>query len=151
MRPYNTKTRLGLNPEERPFPRDTVKEANWYIIVNKKPATIAEPIFTTSSSSFTINNNGLIQATNATISGTIKASSITAGSKSEIVGWEFDEELLSGSTEIRISGKETNIGTSRIRIFIDQEKGPCLSVSSGYTADGNADTIIELRKLIDLV
>ena len=119
-------------------PIDTVKEANWYIIVNKKPATIAEPIFTTSSSSFTINNNGLIQATNATISGTIKASSITAGSKSEIVGWEFDEELLSGST-------------SRIRIFIDQEKGPCLSVSSGYTADGNADTIIELRKLIDLV
>jgi hypothetical protein len=63
-------------------------------IVNKKPTTIAEPKFTSSQSSFTINNNGLIQATNADISGAIKASSITAGSKSEIVGWEFDEEFM---------------------------------------------------------
>lgn len=125
--------------------------ADWYVIVNKKPTTIAEPIFTTKSSSFSISNNGLIEAINAKITGTIKASSITAGNKSEIVGWEFDEDLLSGSKEIRISGDENNIGTSRIRIFIDKEKGPCLSVSSGYIADGNADTIIELRKLIDLV
>jgi len=67
---------------------------NWYIIVNKKPTTIAVPTFSANRSTFTIGNDGVINASNAKITGLISASSITANSQSEIVGWTVAENSI---------------------------------------------------------
>ena len=102
---------------------------NWYIIINKKPTTIATPVFSSTPSNFTINSDGTINASNAQISGNIKATSITANKTSEIVGWSFKEDKLEGGQELRLN---TPTGFISLRYdTVDNLNQPVLEIHNG--------------------
>ena len=129
-------------PPEEELEEIEGEESSWYLVINKKPTTIAEPVFTTQKSTFKIGGNGEIMATNAILGGTIKASSITANKASEIVGWKFEEDKLEGTGIIQI----TYGGLARMRLCY-KEGAPCIIYTSGTTADGNQEHVIKLTDL----
>lgn len=112
------------------FYQVNVNQSNdWYIIINKKPTTIATPVFSSTPSNFTINSDGTINASNAQISGNIKATSITANKTSEIVGWSFKEDKLEGGQELRLN---TPTGFISLRYdTADNLNQPVLEIHNG--------------------
>lgn len=112
------------------FYQVNVNQSNdWYIIINKKPTTIATPVFSSTPSNFTINRDGTINASNAQISGNIKATSITANKTSEIVGWSFKEDKLEGGQELRLN---TPTGFISLRYdTADNLNQPVLEIHNG--------------------
>ena len=74
----------------------------YYLVINRNPKTTSAPIVSSSLSRFTINDNGILECSNAKIGGTINATNITVSSSGEIAGWGFTVDQLSAQSNYQI-------------------------------------------------